>query len=164
MSDIDRNLRRPTLALLLAAIAGVALAGCSSIPFTVVDNNPADGVDSGIFTIAVGDCLNDGGAEGEISSVPKIDCSEPHDSEVYASVIMDDGVFPGQDAIFAEADRDCEAEFDAFVGINYAESIFSFSYFFPTDESWADGDREIVCLIFDPAGKITSGSLAGAAR
>ena len=32
MSDIDRNLRRPTLAILLAAIAGVALAGCSSIP------------------------------------------------------------------------------------------------------------------------------------
>jgi len=164
MSDIDRNLHRPTLAILLAAIAGVALAGCSAIPLTVVDNDPADGVDSGIFMIAVGDCLNDGGAEGEISSVPKIDCSEPHDSEVYASVIMDDGVFPGQDAVFAQADRDCEAEFDAFVGINYSESVFGYSYYYPTRESWVNGDREIICLIFDPAGKITTGSLAGAAR
>jgi len=164
MSDTNRNLRRRTLGILLAAGAGVALVGCSLIPFNVVDSNPADGVDSDVFSVAVGDCLNDDGVEGEISSVPKIDCSEPHDSEAFASVELDEGDYPGEDAIFAEAGSACEAQFDAFVGISYSESVFDFSYYYPTPESWASGDREIICLIFDPAGKITSGSLAGAAR
>jgi len=164
MSNTHSGLRRRTLAIVLAAVAGVALAGCNLIPFNVVDSNPEDGIDSDIFTVAVGDCLNDDGVEGEISSVPKIDCSEPHDSEAFASVDVSDGDYPGEDAIFAEAGSACEAQFDAFVGISYAESVFDFSYYYPTPESWANGDREIICLIFDPAGKITSGSLAGAAR
>ena len=164
MSDTDRSVRRPTLAVLLAAVAGVALAGCSLIPFNVVDSNPDDGIDSDVFTVSVGDCLNDDGVEGEISSVPKVDCSEPHDSEAYASIEMADGEYPGEEAVFAEADRGCESRFEAFVGISYAESVFSFSYYYPTPQSWASGDREIICLIVDPAGKVTSGSLAGAAR
>jgi len=164
MPNTHSGLRRRTLAIVLAAVAGVALAGCNLIPVNVVDSNPEDGIDSDVFTVAVGDCLNDDGVEGEISSVPKIDCSEPHDSEAFASVDVSDGDYPGEDAIFAEAGSACEAQFDAFVGISYAESVFDFSYYYPTPESWANGDREIICLIFDPAGKITSGSLAGAAR
>lgn len=133
MSDTDRSLRRrslhrPALAVLLAAVAGVALAGCSLIPFNIVDTNPEDGIDSDVFTVAVGDCLNDDGVEGEISSVPKIDCSEPHDSEAYASFDLADGEYPGEDAIYAEADSGCESRFEAFVGISYAESVFGFSY------------------------------------
>ncbi len=164
MSNTHSGLRRRTLAIVLAAVAGVSLASCSLIPSNVVDSNPADGVDSDVFSVAVGDCLNDDGVEGEISSVPKIDCSEPHDSEAFASIEMADGDYPGDDAIFAAADSGCEAKFEAFVGISYAESVFDFSYFFPTAASWGNGDREIICLIVDPAGKITSGSLAGAAR
>ncbi|MCY7411467.1 MAG: hypothetical protein LH471_00230, partial [Salinibacterium sp.] len=72
--------------------------------------------------------------------------------------------YPGEDGVLAQADTGCEAEFDAFVGINYVESILDFTFYYPTAASWAEGDREILCLIFDPAGKITSGSLSGAAR
>jgi hypothetical protein len=142
----------------------VALAGCSLLPTNIVNTNPADGVDSDVFTIAVGDCLNDGGAEGEISSVPIIECDEPHDTEVFDRIILDDGEYPGKEAVIAKANAACESAFDSFVGIAYAESAFDFSYYYPTAASWATGDREILCLIFDPAGKIETGSLSGVAR
>jgi len=53
---------------------------------------------------------------------------------------------------------------DAFVGVRSEDSIYDFGYLYPLAESWATGDREILCVIYDPAGKIGSGSLAGAAR
>lgn len=164
MNVSSRTVVRAAAAATSAALAVVALAGCSLLPTNLVDFNPADGVDSDVFTIAVGDCLNDGGAEGEITSVPIIGCEEPHDSEVYASIMMNDGEYPGEDGVFAEADAGCLSAFDSFVGIAYAESAYDFSYYYPTAESWATGDREIICLIFDPAGKIPTGSLSGAAR
>jgi len=33
----------------------------------------------------------------------------------------------------------------------------------PTEGSWSDGDREVLCLVYDPSAE-TVGSLAGAAR
>jgi len=155
MSDTDRNLRRPTAAILLAAVAGIALAGCSLIP----GNN----VDSNIFTLVVGDCFN-GDIDGEVSAVAFVECSEAHDREVFASIIMNEGEYPGLDAVVDQADAACVTQFDAFVGVRYEDSIYDFGYLYPLAESWATGDREILCVIYDPAGKIGSGSLAGAAR
>lgn len=146
MSDTDHTLRRRALAILLAAVAGIALAGCSNV-----------------FTLVVGDCFN-GDYEGGVSAVTFVDCAEPHESEVYASIMMDDGDFPGKDAVLAQADTDCRAEYGSFVGLSWEESVLDFGILFPSAESWALSDREILCIINDPARTLTSGSLAGAAR
>jgi hypothetical protein len=157
------------LAVTTVATASLALAGCSLLGNIVAGDNPGTGTDTGegtdtdVFTIVVGDCLNDGSVEGEVSTVKTIDCAEPHDSEAYASVIMTDGDFPGDQAVQDQAIADCTSEFSAFVGLDYESSIYNFSYYYPTAESWAQGDREILCLIIDEAGK-TTGSLAGIAR
>lgn len=155
-----------TLAVLTIGAASIALAGCSLIGNVTANDpatDPSEGVETDAFAIEVGDCLNDGNLEGEISTVPTIDCAEPHDSEAYASIIIDDGPYPGEDAIFEQADADCVAEFNTFVGVNYDESVLNFSYYFPTEGSWENGDREILCLIYEDGTK-TVGSLAGAAR
>ena len=155
-----------TLAVLTLGAATFALAGCSllgNVGGTDTDTPTGNGTDTDVFTIAVGDCLNDGGVEGEVSSVKKIDCSEPHDSEAFASIIMDDGDFPGDTAVADQSVADCTTEFDAFVGLDYQSSQLDFAYFYPTEESWANGDREILCTIVDPAGKIT-GTLRSAGR
>ena len=146
MSDTDHTLRRRALAILLAAVAGIALAGCSNV-----------------FTLEVGDCFN-GDYEGGARAVTFVDCAEPHESEVYASIMMDDGDFPGKDAVLAQADTDCHAEYGSFVGLSWEESVLNFGILFPSAESWALSDREILCIIYDPARTLTSGSLAGAAR
>lgn len=157
------------LTILTVGAAGLALAGCSLLGGGTTSTD--DGTDAGtaegdttdVFTIKVGDCLNDGNIEGTVSEVKKIECSEPHDSEAYASVIMDDGDFPGDAAVEDQAVTDCTSEFNAFVGMDYQESTLDFSYYYPTEDSWAQGDREILCLVVDPAGPAT-GSLQGAAK
>ncbi len=155
------------LAVTTLAAATLALAGCSLLGNVVANDDPGTdtgtGTDTDVFTIVIGDCLNDGSVEGEVSTVKRIDCTEPHDSEAYASIMMTDGAFPGDQAVQDQAIADCTTEFSAFVGLDYEASIYNFSYYYPTAESWAQGDREILCLIIDEAGK-TTGSLAGIAR
>jgi hypothetical protein len=150
-----------TLGAATFALAGCSLLGGGGTPGT--DTPTGEGDNTDVFTIKVGDCLNDGGVEGEVSEVPTVACTEPHDSEAYASIIMDDGDFPGDQAVEDKAIADCTTEFNGFVGLDYQESTLDFAYYYPTEESWANGDREILCLIVDPAGQVT-GSLAGAAR
>ena len=76
---------------------------------------------------------------------------------------MDGDEFPGADEVKAQAETECTSEFNTFVGVDYNVSALSYSYYYPTAESWAQGDREIICLIDDPAGQ-TTGTLKGAAR
>ena len=148
---------RRLAALATISLAAVALTGCSII------TQALNGGESDVFSIKVGDCLNDGGVDGEVSEVPTVDCAEPHDSEAYKSIIMEDGDYPGEDAVLSQADTDCNAAFTDFVGVTYDESVLTFAYYYPTEASWEQGDREILCLIYDEAGK-TTGSLAGAAK
>lgn len=160
------------LTLVTLSAAGIALSGCSLLPsFTGGDTATRD--DSGevvegndstdVFTLQVGDCLNDATAAETVETIPTVPCDEPHDSEIYASIIMDDGDFPGADAVIAEADAACLDAFAGFAGIEYADSIYYFSYYFPTESSWAGGDREILCTIYDEAGQVT-GSLQNIGR
>jgi hypothetical protein len=118
-----------------------------------------------VYKLEVGDCLGDVPEEGEFSTVPTVPCSEPHSEEVYAALTLpdEDGDFPGIETTEAQADELCFAEFADFVGISYEESVLDFTYFYPTEETWRDGDRLVTCTIYDP-GKEVTGSLRGAKR
>lgn len=152
------------LALATISVAGLALAGCSLFGGSAPGDDPTPtATDSDVFTITVGDCLNEAALEGTVSAVPLVDCATPHDSEAYASTAMDDGSFPGAVEVKKQAEAECTTQFNEFVGVNYDASTLTYSYFYPTQDSWAQGDREIVCLIDDPAGQ-TTGTLKGAAR
>jgi hypothetical protein len=148
-STVEKFLRR-SLTFAGIGAASVALAGCSLLggAGNTGAEPDADGEEAGVFTIQVGDCLN-GHVEGEVSTVERIDCAEPHDSEAYASVLLDDGEYPGDDAVVEQADEACFDEFETFVGLSYDDSVLTFSYYYPTPESWDSGDREVVCLILD---------------
>ncbi len=164
MSRTSTLWKSAALALTVGA-AAFSLAGCSLINTVTgpVDLDSSDGTDTDAFQIAVGDCLNDADLSGEVSTVPVIDCAEPHDSEAYASFLLPDGDYPGEDAIFEQADADCLAAFADYVGIAWEESSLQFSYYFPTTGSWESGDREVLCLVYDPAGQLT-GSVKDSAK
>jgi hypothetical protein len=116
-----------------------------------------------VFDLSVGDCFDDPAAGGEISSVDAVDCAEPHDNEVYALYDYDGDSYPGVDAMGAAADEGCEARFEDYVGIAYLDSELFYTHLTPTQESWDDGDREIVCVLYEPNTKL-EGSMEGAAR
>lgn len=160
----DKIWARGIGALAIAA-ATVALAGCSLLGQVTDGGNggstgDGEGTDTSAFEIKVGDCLNDGDVSGEVESVPVVECTEPHDSEAYASIIMDDGDFPGADEVDTQAQDGCLAAFEGYVGTSYDNSKFEISYYYPTEATWANGDREILCVLYDPAGKST-GSASG---
>jgi len=117
---------------------------------------------SDVFLLTVGDCFNDPNVD-EIFDVPIVDCSEPHDYEVFGEFDLEGDAFPGEDALFAQADEGCLAAFQPYIGVPFEQSTLSFSYYVPTEQSWISGDRLVSCLVYDEAGQ-TTGSLAGAAR
>jgi hypothetical protein len=165
----DKGLTR-VLAIVAISVGSFALAGCSLLPGGTSNTNSGSGDGTttddtqgdDVFSIKVGDCLNDGDASGEVSTVPIVDCTQPHDSEAYDSGDLDDGDFPGDDAVTQAAELLCGPSFQTFVGLDYDASIYDYSYYFPTKESWAAGDREVLCVAYaDDLSKIT-GSIAGA--
>lgn len=171
MTKPDGTLSRPTTTILSTSLLlalGLALGGCSALfpPSAPPATDSATGeeieqTDTDVFALAVGDCLNDTSSE-EVAEVPIVDCADEHDFEVYAEFEVAGDEFPGVEAIRAEADETCLAEFEAFAGIPYEESMLGYTSFTPTEESWTQGDDRLVsCIIGDPSGK-TTGSLAGA--
>ncbi|MBF4461341.1 MULTISPECIES: septum formation family protein [unclassified Rathayibacter] len=165
------NRRRPVVLAVGAALV-LGLTGCSGIASLLGGETRdeqtgeiTEGGTTDVFQLRVGDCLNDELTETatEVTDVPTVPCSEPHAYEVFQNVTMTDADdYPGSDATTQQAETDCGAAFESFVGASPEESDLDFSYYYPTQESWDSGDRTINCLATDPSG-LTAGSLAGSA-
>lgn len=98
-----------------------------------------------------------------MTEIPAFPCNQPHQSEVYAEVFVDDASFPGVDAVVAFASEACEGEFGRFIGLPYDEPTLSFHFYYPAQSSWAVGDRSVFCVVYDPAGD-NEGTLADSQR
>jgi hypothetical protein len=159
-----------TIAVAAIVAAAMVLSGCSLMgQLGNTTKRDASGTptaansNANVFSIKVGDCLNDATATGTVTTAPVVPCSEPHDSEAYKSVEMSGSAFPGADAVTSQANQACAAAFPDFIGTPYDNSNLSISYYFPTKESWVNGDRQILCTAFDDGVK-TTGTLKNAQR
>lgn len=170
-----RPLRIVLAGVLLAG--ATTLGGCSLLQQFLPSGQPVRDAESGevtqeednadVFSIRVGDCLNSSSVvsdSGQIDHVPIVPCDQPHEDEVYYSYDLPDGDYPGEDAIIADADTECIAQFGDFVGIDYDDSTLDYWPMYPTTESWDGGDREVLCIAWDSSGAKLTGSLRGAAR
>lgn len=114
-----------------------------------------------VFSLSEGDCFNDPDNLSDVSDVEIVDCGGSHDNEVYATYDMPDGDFPGRSAVQNDAAENCVATFDPYVGIDFLTSSLDISALTPTDESWNQGDREVVCFLFDLNGAQLTTSARG---
>ena len=149
------NPRRAT-ALLTAGLAALALAGCASGTPAATPTPSA----TAAATVTVGSCFDQ---PSHAKAPTVVDCAKPHENEAYYSITVEGDSFPGDDLIKSQAATGCETAFSGFVGIDYADTALSISFFYPTESSWSTGDREILCVVYDPAGK-TTGSLEATAK
>jgi hypothetical protein len=155
---------------LIAAATVLVVSGCqasqpeSPAPPPVTDGDSAV-VLQPVLRLSVGDCLMDQSTPigGDLVNVPLVDCDQPHESEVFAEIVMEGTGFPGVDDVVNTAIASCMSEFADFVGVDYSSSTLDFSYYYPTPSSWAVGDRSIFCVAFDP-GVLTEGTLEGSRR
>jgi Septum formation len=95
----------------------------------------------------VGTCLDTNGEP--------VDCATAHDSELYAVVELPDGPWPGQKALDAASEQPCVDHFAGYVGVAYDQSTLDSAPLPPDEESWGAGDRQVWCLVVDPAGPLT---------
>lgn len=131
-----------TISTALAVLAGAGLVGSLA-----ACSQP-------LATAEVGACLVYSELEADqaegITEIPTVECTEEHDGQVIGKFDMEDGDFPGADAVTAAADEGCAAAFTEFVGVAPEEStlpIAYINYVYPTEETWNQAnDREILCI------------------
>lgn len=150
---------RVTLALALALI----LSGCTSGLPTQVEGGDSESVT--VFDLSLGECVNDAAIPvgSDLKDLPTVNCDEPHDSELYAILGVTGSSYPGEQELDAQGKERCARAFGDFIGIPFAESALEFRFYYPTASSWAQGDRSLYCLAFDP-GLMVSGTLLNAKR
>lgn len=80
-----------------------------------------------------------------------LDCTTPHDGEIFALVALAgeaSAPFPGEKAVARDAQRHCLDAFVDFVGLEYATSTLRIATLRPTRTSWEAGDRTVVCSVY----------------
>jgi len=159
------------LLLIAASLGGLSLSACSGSEASADRNDDGTIVSDGTvgaFSLHVGDCYNDDqslGADAEVSSVGAVPCDAPHDNEIFALVTAGPvtGPYPGDDAIYDDNVGACETAFARYVGIDYADSFLGMGpLLVPSPQTWATGDREIVCGLFNIDGAKLTESVKGA--
>ena len=114
-----------------------------------------------VFSLSVGDCFNDPDSGDEVANVEMVECGESHDNEVFAAFDIPGDIFPGQAAAQQDADRGCSDRFEPYVGTDYLDSSLLFSFLTPSDASWDQGDREVLCFLYDINGGALTTSVKG---
>lgn len=112
------------------------------------------------FAVEVGECY----VEGEPFRV--VDCSTPHDGEVFAIYEMPgiaDLPYPGEAAVEVVAQRECKRRFEGYVGVRLRFSELLMFYVYPSPGSWSAGQRTISCLAQLESGKLRE-SVRGSGR
>ena len=139
---------------IVAAVSAVALTGC---------------LFGGAPSANVGDCLNVSHLGEEVTSLPTVDCSEPHETEVFATFDLDHSGPYFESTAYDNAIEQCEPHFADYVGTPHLDSEIVSEALIPTSEGWRQGDREIICLLFDVDWErleltLIEGSLQGSGR
>jgi hypothetical protein len=134
----------------ILAATGVAVAAALGISSMAQRNDAGEIMAAGIvdaFEVRVGDCFDDGAfASEDVSEVPAVPCSEPHDNEVYAAFDVS-GEWPGADSLEEMAYRGCYERFSDTIGKSYEESIIDYTVIYPSEASWGElNDREVLCV------------------
>ena len=146
-----------------AAATPSASATAAASPTDADDDDSAGGEETSVFDLEVGDCFSATG--DEVESVTVVDCDEPHIYEVFAVFdheAGEDEPYPGDDALLEYADSECQPHFEDYVGADYETSIYWITSVTPSQETWDDDDREIVCTLkLGEQGEETTGSAEG---
>lgn len=118
-----------------------------------------------VFDLEVGDCGDLPDLEVYLS-VTVVPCDQGHEFEVYAISSFPDAsgtAYPGDETAAGWADQECYASFASYVGVPWEDSPdLTYTYLYPTDESWAEDDREILCMLTHvDEGTALTGSMEG---
>lgn len=115
--------------------------------------------------LQVGDCVGDD-IGWTRANTDVVACSSPHRYQIVGIVpyVSADDAFPGDAAIDQLSEETCYDRFEAFVGTSYEESRWYMTAWLPTAETWAAGDRSILCTLHAEDEEPFVGSKEGSAE
>lgn len=161
--------------LVRLAIAGViGIFGYLKVSDSKVDEATRDtsgevteSGDVGIYVLQIGDCFlyptSDFSSTAGIipDQLKVIPCTELHDAEVGGNHTLPDGPFPGVSK-FAELEQSlCRDDYNAYTKTNLESPPHGGQSFYPTEESWANGDRLFTCTFSFISGEKLGASIRG---
>jgi hypothetical protein len=142
----------------IGAAVAVLLVGGALVGF-LLDSRDASGALRPLDEIGAGDCVDEvPPADSFVVALPVVDCGRPHDAEVFGRTRMrfpGDAPFPRQSQFDAVGSRQCSDHFMLYTDDRHDTRDFDLYVVNPTEEGWADGDREIVCIAIAETGRLT---------
>ena len=114
-------------------------------------------------------CVTPSADEDALRYVALNECDEPHTVETFAVIDIPDDAFagsayPGGTDLQDYAYERCQGPFEDYVGVPFWDSVYDITTIIPAPSTWAQGDREIVCLITDIDGAALTSSAKNAER
>ena len=125
-----------------------------------------DWLPGGADALRVGDCFEEPRGTEVVEDVQHKPCGDLHDAEVIFV-----GENPARDGTAAISDADhrdwiganCLPAFTTYTGADLmSQEVLDLGYFVPTDESWEDGDRTVICYAVRVDGTQMTGSVKAA--
>lgn len=143
--------------LLLRVGIIAAIAGGAWIFRDYITGNATD--------LAVGDCFDSPSTvEETVEDVSHHPCTDAHTAEVfYVADYTAATDYPGVDAFDTFTQANCPPAFQAYTGLDFygpdAED-YDIGLFYPLEEGWNRGDKEITCYIV----RVDSGTMAASLK
>ena len=104
--------------------------------------------------LKVGDCFMEPAATDEISEVQHRPCAEAHDAEVFAVLTYEGETYPIEMTLERFIDEQCLPAFATYTGAAIdTQTELTVGWFYPTRESWNDGDRGVTCYLIRSDGE-----------
>lgn len=129
-----------------AALMSLGLSACFPVSLRPHSSSGgSSGPTSSVLDLYVGQCIQDPG-EGTVYDVENAVCTTEHWGEVYHVMTITSSQMPSEDDMDDMASDACVDAFEAYVGRPYDESDLDITWYFPTRESWEDGDRSLKCI------------------
>lgn len=147
-----------------AILFGFVVSACATEPARNDAGEIQEEGELSVFSFRIGDCFNDPSDDvDEVSDVSAVPCTGPHDNEVFHLYDLPDGSFPSSSTVEATIEVECLPAFEDYVGISYQISELFLYPITPTEASWDQSDREVVCALYAEEQQL-DGSMKGSNR
>ena len=143
---------RRGLWIALGVLGGLGVAGVTTAlvlgAIFLRDLQPLGAVDgpttAHVGRLDAGHCLTALPADGSVSRVEVVPCSSAHEAEVVGVLTLPDGAWPGTDEVEQRVGAWCEMD-NAQLAAGLQPVVWT-----PTERGWGQGDRDGVCLAWQP--------------
>lgn len=114
------------------------------------------------INLEVGNCVVTLPVTAQVGEVTLTPCAEEHQLQVVDRIAASTDDYPGEDALFEDAEQRCEATFnDLSPQVESWPTNFRSWFLVPSQDNWSSGERNIICFARSTAGPVAVDLLNG---